>query len=65
MRLVDASGEVIPGSERVIRSVRVASWPLYTIPLIPLLVGLAVVAWRRSLKSDIPEGMETQVTTEG
>lgn len=58
MRLVDSEGAVIPGSERVIRSVRVASWPLYTIPLLPLLVGLAVVAWRRSLKSDLPEGTE-------
>ncbi|NLN17832.1 MAG: hypothetical protein GX162_00955 [Firmicutes bacterium] len=64
MRLIDLNGEVVPGSERVIRSVRVASWPLYTVPLIPLLVGLAVVAWRRSLKSDIPEGMETRVATE-
>lgn len=59
MRLVDAEGKVIPGSERVIRSVRVAGWPLYTVPLIPLLVGLGVVAWRRSLKSDLPEGVES------
>lgn len=58
LRFVDADGNVIPGSERDIRSVRAAGWPLYTVPLLPLLVGLAVFAWRRSLRVDVPEGFE-------
>lgn len=63
LRFVDQDGNVIPGSERVIRSVRPAGWPLYTVPLIPLLVGAAIFAWRRSLKKDLPEGFEPPPAT--
>lgn len=58
LRFVDKDGNVIPGSERDIRSVRSVGWPLYTVPMIPLLVGLVVFFWRRSLKSKLPEGFE-------
>ncbi|HHW09707.1 MAG TPA: hypothetical protein GXX29_07025 [Firmicutes bacterium] len=49
IRLVDENGEVIPGSERELRAVGTTRWPLYTIPVLPLLVGLGIFMWRRSL----------------
>lgn len=51
LRMVDADGQVLPGSLRSIRAVRAEpAWPLYAIPLIPMIIGLVVFGWRRSLR---------------
>lgn len=49
IRLVDKDNNVIAGSERQIRSVRTSKIPLYTIPVLPLIAGVLVFFWRRSL----------------
>ncbi|HHT28367.1 MAG TPA: hypothetical protein GXZ82_14170 [Firmicutes bacterium] len=56
MRFVDSEGNVIPGSERDIRSVNATTWPLYILPLLPFIIGLAIFFWRRSLKVEQVEG---------
>jgi hypothetical protein len=51
MRLVDADGNVIPGSERVIRLVRNDRvWLLFVIPFLPLICGNGLFIYRRRLK---------------
>jgi hypothetical protein len=50
MRLVDSDGNVMPGSERVIRLVRDDRvWLLYVIPFLPLVCGLGLFLYRRRL----------------
>ena len=49
VRVVDKNGEVYAGSEREIRAVRTATWPLYVIPIIPLIAGAMIYSWRRTL----------------
>lgn len=50
VRFVDAQGKVVPGSERVIRSIKTSGgWPLYVIPLFPLVLGLILFVSRRRL----------------
>lgn len=48
LRLVDREGNVIPGSEREVRSVQQPGSIAYVIPLLPFGVGVGVLAWRRS-----------------
>lgn len=51
IRVVDASGQVLKGSVRDIRSIHaVPMWQLYLLALVPLLVGLLVVLRRRNLR---------------
>ncbi|NMB12812.1 MAG: hypothetical protein GX977_11050 [Firmicutes bacterium] len=51
IRVVDASGQVLKGSVRDIRSVNVVPmWQLYLLSLVPLVVGLVVVVRRRNLR---------------
>jgi len=48
LALLDAAGRPVPGSERLVRVPRLGTaWPLGIIPLLPLTLGAAVVAWRR------------------
>lgn len=48
LRLVDREGNVLPGSEREVRSVQRPGSIAYVIPLFPFGVGLGVFVWRRS-----------------
>lgn len=57
IRLVDREGNVIPGSEREVRSVRQPGSVAYVIPLLPVGVGVGVFAWRRS-KAKVSKGVE-------
>ncbi|MBE3582547.1 MAG: hypothetical protein IMX01_00335 [Limnochordaceae bacterium] len=55
IRVIDAQGKVIPGSEREIRSVGQRSpWTLYGLSLIPLALGLVAFGWRRSRRPKAP-----------
>jgi hypothetical protein len=57
--LVDASGRPVPGSERIVRVPRLGpAWPLGIIPLLPLTLGAAVVAWRREQLGRTPPPRE-------
>jgi hypothetical protein len=48
LTLLDTAGRPVPGSERIVRVPRLGTaWPLAIIPLLPLTLGAAVVAWRR------------------
>lgn len=48
IQLVDASGEIVPGSSREIRPIRAADRrAVYAFSLLPLLIGGAVLLWRR------------------
>lgn len=48
LRLVDREGNLLPGSEREVRSVRRPGSIAYVIPLLPFGVGVGVFVWRRS-----------------
>lgn len=49
VRLVDESGEVLPGSERDVYLINTAATRnLYALPLLPLVFGIGLVLWRRS-----------------
>ena len=51
IRVVDATGQVLKGSVRDIRSVNVVPmWQLYLLSLVPLIFGLVVVLRRRNLR---------------
>lgn len=57
--LVDASGRPVRGSERIVRVPRLGpAWPLGIIPLLPLTLGAAVVAWRREQLGRTPPPRE-------
>lgn len=56
IRLVEADGSVVPGSEREIRLVKTQSaWTLYLLPFLPLVTGVSLVAWRRSKVIPLPK----------
>jgi hypothetical protein len=57
--LLDTSGRPVRGSERIVRVPRLGTvWPLGIIPLLPLGVGAAVVAWRREQVGRTPRPRE-------
>lgn len=57
--LLDTTGRTVPGSERVVRVPHLGlAWPLGLIPLVPLTVGAAVVAWRRKQLGRTPRPRE-------
>jgi hypothetical protein len=56
LRLVDAEGNIISGSEREVRLVRTHySAALYLVPVLPLLVGGALAIWRRTKLASLPK----------
>lgn len=59
LALLDTSGRPVPGSERIVRVPRLGTaWPLGIIPLLPLTLGAAVVAWRREQVGRAPRPRE-------
>ena len=49
VQLADANGQLVPGSSREIRSIRAADQrAVYGLSLLPLLIGAAVLVWRRA-----------------
>lgn len=53
LRLVDAEGNVLPGSLREIRSIRRGPnvyWTMYLVPFVPMLLGTGVYIRRRRLR---------------
>ncbi len=59
LALLDTSGRPVPSSERIVRVPRLGTaWPLGIIPLLPLALGAAVVAWRREQLGRAPRPRE-------
>jgi hypothetical protein len=56
IRLVEADGTVVAGSEREVRLLNTQrSWPLYVLSFAPLVAGVVLTLWRRGRLAPLPK----------